>query len=77
MVEVSDLLAKMKIFEKRRPSLASFQRVLVVIDSEALICREVFLRSVLLEHREIFVLVIFSTITFSHVRCPPFLMQTI
>ena len=36
MVEVSHLLAKMKIFQKQRSSLTRFQRVLIVIDPQTL-----------------------------------------
>ena len=56
MVEVRDLLTQVEIFQQRWSALSRFERILIVIDSEALIGREIFLRGVLLEHREVFVL---------------------
>jgi len=32
MIEVGDLLAKMEIFQERRPSLTRLERVLIVVD---------------------------------------------
>jgi hypothetical protein len=42
VVEVGNLFTKKEVLEQRRPALASFERVLIVVDAEALISREVF-----------------------------------
>ncbi len=68
MVEVRDLLTQVEILQQRWSALARLERVLIVIDSEALIRCEIFLRGILLEHREIFVLLsLFVLFPFCHV----------
>jgi hypothetical protein len=47
MVEVGDLLAKDEVFEERAASLTRLERVLVVVDPETLICRQVLALRVL------------------------------
>ncbi len=46
MVKVRDLLTQEKIFQQRRPALARLERVLIVIDAQALISREVCFRAI-------------------------------
>jgi hypothetical protein len=42
VIKVCDLLAQVKIFEQRRPTLTSFERIIGVLDSHALIgCQQV------------------------------------
>ena len=40
VVEVGDLLAEVEVLEQRRAALAGLQRVLVVVDRNALVRRE-------------------------------------
>jgi hypothetical protein len=40
VIEMGDLLAERKIFQKRRTSAPGFQRILIVRDDDALIGRE-------------------------------------
>jgi hypothetical protein len=53
MVEVGDLLAQDEVFEERAAALARLERVLVVIDPETLIRRQVLLCRVLAEGGEV------------------------
>jgi hypothetical protein len=41
MVETDDLLAEDEVLEERRPSVACFQRVLIIVDPQSLVRREV------------------------------------
>nr|GFD38935.1 hypothetical protein [Tanacetum cinerariifolium] len=42
VVEVRHLLAEQEVFEQRGAALAAFQRVLVVVDAQALVAGQVF-----------------------------------
>ena len=53
MVEVRDLFAQDEVFQQRAASLASLERVLVVVDPKALIGRQVLPLGILLEGRQV------------------------
>ena len=38
VIEMRDLLTHDEVLEKRGPAAAGFQRVLIIVDSDALIC---------------------------------------
>jgi hypothetical protein len=40
MVEVGDLLAEVEVLEQRRPSGSGFERVLIIVDRDALVGRQ-------------------------------------
>ena len=53
MVEVGNFLAKMEIFQERRPSLTRLERVLIVVDPKTLIRGEVLPIADLMEGAEV------------------------
>ena len=53
MVEVGDLLAKDEVFEERAAALACLERVLIVVDPETLICRQVLSFRILAERVQV------------------------
>ena len=60
VIEMGHLLAKMEVFDERRASFSRFERILVVVDTQALIRRQVFPSTIFPELLEIVMFVMIS-----------------
>jgi len=66
VVKVGDLFAKKKVLQQRRPALATFERVLIVVDAEPLISCDVFSGTILTKSSQVFYFVIVFFVDFTH-----------